>query len=590
MKSYPFLKANIEALETYCPDFYRWLSNRDIDRAALAQNIFQNRLGLIDWRMPSGQGLFEAVPPGPVYSKWTPEDQAHTSATIIVGCNLGYGVNHVLVNTPDSHKVIVIEPRPELVLACLGQTDYRPFFANKKLHFAPPDEEYISKVVRCLDLQLVYGRVHLRGDLPSQQMGPEYAQWAHAVRRRIENFHVELITLRFRQDTMVGNELKNFHRAQADGSLLPLRDSALGLGAVIIGAGPSLKDNGPALAKNPGYALYACALQTVPAARAAGLSPDLCLALDYDHSMLKVYDRLDLDLAKDVPLIYSTKVNPEVVERYPGPTLPLWTVGGMATFAMNQNEFVMDAGGNVSLTLVRFLRWCGVSHLLLVGQDFAWNQGVTHAEGHHSYASEVQFEPGRHRMIKNRAGQEVMTSIQYLTAKRELEDDVAKHRLPVYNLYGGGADIRGAAAVDLAEARRKGLLSSVPGSLEGFMKRLAEARRPRPRLSFEPKSALWTSALRGLEKRLERLFKKVGANQNEIHALMDRAQAFIQQDPLYLPYLFNETVDLSGLTKAKRRYELRDLSEFKKISRKVLKKVREMDRSLARVGPGHRAA
>jgi hypothetical protein len=45
-----------------------------------------------------------------------------------------------------------------------------------------------------------------------------------------------------------------------------------------------------------------------------------------------------------------------------------------------------------------------------------------------------------------------------------------------------------------------------------------------------------------------------------------------------MPYLYNETVDLAGLTRAKKRYVQRDFPEFKRIARCVLKKVREVDR------------
>ena len=87
-----------------------------------------NHRGLVDWRLPSGNGMFEAIAPQVSYRDWIPADRTDTSATIIVGCNLGYGLNHVLSNTPDSHKVLVLEPRAEMILACLGHTDYRPFF------------------------------------------------------------------------------------------------------------------------------------------------------------------------------------------------------------------------------------------------------------------------------------------------------------------------------------------------------------------------------------------------------------------------------------------------------------------------------
>lgn len=584
MSVYPFLKDNIEAMARHGHAAYHWLSNARIDPERLTKNLFVNHYGLIDWRTPSGQGLFEAVPPKAMYAEWTAKNKPHTSATLVIGCNVGYGINHLLLNTPDSHKVVVLEPNPEIVLACLGQTDYRPFFEIKKLHFCVPDEDYLAQVVRNLDLQYIYGQIHLLSDLASRQLGPEYAQWMIKAKHKLENFGVELVTLRYKQDVMVGNEIKNFRRALSDGSLLPLQGSATGLGAVILGAGPSLAEFAPALARDPGYALYTTALQTLPALQTFGLAPHLCLALDYDESMLKVYDRLDPKFAKDIPLIYSTKANPELVRRYPGPTLPLWTQGGLATFVMRKS-LVLDAGGNVSLTLSRLLRWCGVSHILFVGQDFAWKGERTHATGHHAAAEPMPFVPGRHEKLKNLRGEEIVTSLQYITSKRELENDIKKAPFPVFNLYGGGADIEGTTPIDLDSARKNGILASAPTSLQGFLSALDRARQTRHDFSFEPKSHRWTASLRGAEKRLEKLFKHTAENQDEIHQLMEQVMGFIKQDPLYLPYLFNETIDLAGLTRAKLRYEQRDFFEFKKIGKSVLKKVKEIDRQLSGTEP-----
>jgi len=453
MTMYPFLKDNITALEKANPKLYRWLSTSTFDEQSMKTSVFVNRWGIIDWRMESGQGLFESLPPGMLYREWTDMEKVELSASIIVGCNVGYGLNHTLINTPDSHKILVVEPNPALLLACLGQTDYRPFFENKKLHFVTPDEDHLMEYIKNLDLQYVYGKIYLRADVPSRQLGPEYARWMTTVKNRLENFSVEMITLRCRQDVMVGNELKNYRRAQTDGSLQCMQDGGRGVGAVILGAGPSLATFAPELAKNPGYALYATALQTLPALQIHGLKPHFCLALDYDGSMLSVYDKLDKQWAKDIPLIYSTKVNPELVNRYPGPTLPMWTMGGLATFVLQDREFVLDAGGNVSLTLVRLLRWMGVSSLLLVGQDFAWKGGSTHAAGHHAAGGDVQFDPNMHQRLKNLWGEDIVSSIQYMTSKRDLEADLKKVPFRISNLYGGGVVIDGAPAVNLEEAR-----------------------------------------------------------------------------------------------------------------------------------------
>ncbi|OGR37466.1 MAG: hypothetical protein A2051_07400 [Desulfovibrionales bacterium GWA2_65_9] len=589
MTAYPHLKENITALQSANPALHAWLSASAFDEESLKTSVFVNQWGLIDWRMPCGNGIFDAVAPTRLYREWVDLEKPELSATVIVGTNIGYGLNHVLVNTPDSHKVLVLEPNPALLLACLGQTDYRPFFANKKLHFVVPTDEYLMEVVKNLDLQYVYGKIYLRADVPSRQIGPEYAQWMDTVKNRLENFSVEMVTLRLRQDVMVGNELKNYRRAQTDGSLKGLKDSASGVGAVILGAGPSLAKFAPELAKNRGYALYTSALQTLPALRPYDLKPDFCLALDYDDSMLTLYNRLDMEWAKDIPLIYSTKVNPEVVRRYPGPTLPLWTMGGLATFVLQDREFVLDAGGNVSVTLVRLLRWMGIGSILLAGQDFSWKGDTTHAQGHHNAAAPMQFNPQTHQLLKNLWGEDIYSSVQYLTSKRDLENDIKKAPFRIFNLYGGGVIIEGAPPLTLDEAVSEGCLSSAPGSKERFLDRLAKARTPTQDICFEPRSHIWTSSLRSVEKRLQKLFKHNQDNQVDIHNMLEQALFFVRQDPLYLPYLFNETLDLAGLTRTRRNYDPKDMMEFKRIGKNILAKVREVDRCVAGLG-SHRAA
>lgn len=578
MSSYPFLRGNIEALETYSEPLYQWLSARELDQEALKTRLKKNKYGLLDWDMGAGQCLFDAVPPGAVYRDWEKIEKAEKSATFIIGSNLGYAVNHVLTNTPDTHKVVVLEPNPELLVACLGQTDYRPFFELRKLHFIPPDEGVLHEVVRNLDLQFVFGKIYVREDLPSRQMGPEYSRWARTVREKMENYTVEMFTLRARQDMMVGNELANYQRAMRDGSLNPLQNAAQGVAGVILGAGPSLAEFAPLLVERPGYAMYATALQTLPALqRIQGAGAHFCVAIDFNEEMLAIYNRLDPGFAANIPLIYSTKVHPEVVRRYPGPTIPLWTMGGVGTNLLNGRELILDAGGNVGLTLTRLLRWMGVSHLMLVGQDFGWKPGqATHSSGHHSDAN---FGEGIR--MKNLHGEDIFTTIQMLTSKRDLEGDLKKAPFPTYHLYGGGVPIEGAIPVTFEEAHAKGLLASAPGARERFLADMLAARKPKRPPEFEARSASWTVSLRNAEKKLEKLLKKPEANQTEIHDLLERAFLFLKQDPLYLPYLFNEVMDMAGLARTRVRYDRPVLSEFKGLCRRVLSKVRQMDRRLA---------
>ncbi len=585
--AYPFLKDNIEALETYNPPFYAWLSSQDIDEEKLKESLFTNKFQILDWKMDNGIGLFETVPPNAIYNSWTTTEKPETSATFIVGCNVGYGLNHVLMNTPDSHKVIVSDPNPEMILACLGQTDYRPFMKAGKLHFCPIDENSLMSIIKDLDLQFVYGRIYLRQDMASQQIGPEYARWSTVIRKRLESFTAEMTTLRLKQDVMVGNELDNFSRILKDGSISPLKGAGRGMSAIILGAGPSLAEFGPELAKNPGQAIFTTSLQGLPAVQKTGIKPHFCIGIDYNASMGRVYDQLDREWAKDIPLIYSSKLDHEVLANYPGPTIPMWTVGGLGTFVLGNHEEIFDAGSNVSITLARFLDWCGFNHILMVGQDFAWKGRNSHSAGHQN--SGANYNPNMLVELENADGEKLTSTVQYMTSKNEMEEDIKKLRARIFNLYGGCAVIEGARSVDMQEVHMEGLLSAAPGSMDYFKTAMNMTSTPRPLPTFEPRSPKWTSSLNHVTKRLEKLFRKHGKNQEEIHRALHEVYFFIRQDLLYVPYLYNEILDMAGLARAQSSYAPKDLPRYKQIVKKILSKVRHMDRALC-ISPNRKAA
>ncbi|MFZ5428108.1 MAG: motility associated factor glycosyltransferase family protein [Thermodesulfobacteriota bacterium] len=586
MNLHQYLTANLEALSARKEPAANWLAHGVKDIEGALERVFVNHMGLLDWRMDDGLGLIAKCPPLPVlYDEWRKLKTPEKDATVIVGVNLGYGLNHVLTGTPNSHKVLVIEPRPEMLLACLGQTDYRPFLEIGKLRFIVPGHDQVEAAIQRLDLNLVYGNIHLRNDIPSQQIGPEYAQVSHMTRGKLENFSVELATLRLKQEVMVGNELSNYAQAMNDGSLLPLRGMAQGVTAVILGAGPSLAETGPRLAADPGHALYASALQTLPALERVGLKPHFCLAIDFRQNMMRLYDNLrDTSWLNDLPLIYSTKMDPEVVKRYPGPKIPLWTMGGIGTYVFKDHELVLDAGGNVGVTLARFLSWCGVSRILLAGQDFSWPGDRSHAPGHHSHENVQTFDPANGVEMTNLWGQKIYSNVGYLSAKRDLEKDLRKAQVPVYNIYGGGVEIEGARAVDVEECRRTGLLASQPGARERFLDAVRRANQPRVRPVYEPRHNNWNASLRNATRRFEKLMKKPGKHQGEMKQLLNSVLHFIKQDPLYLPYLFNEVMDMAAMVNCRDRYAPTDMKEYRDILKRALEKVKRVDQALGPEG------
>ncbi len=578
-----FLQDNLTTLAKIGSPIVKWLESHAVPPDVVAGRVHRNPMGHLDYAPGEGPSLYGAMPPGMVYRGWTSADDGRLAAgaTIIIGSGLGYGINHVLTKTPNTHKVLVIEPSPELLVACLGQTDYRPFLTAKKLIFLPPDKAVFEEVLKTLDVCFLFGKIHLRADMACKQFGPDYARWTAHVRARLENTSVELSTLRQKQGVMVGNELKNYQQAMNEGSLLGLRDAARGLATVIMGAGPSLGRFAPELAKRRGHALYTTALQTLPALEKVGFKPDVCMAIDFRPEMRACIENLrDRSFAADIPLIYSTKMDPEVLALYPGPKHPMWTVGGIGTYVLANNELVMDAGGNVAVSLCRFLITCGVASILLVGQDFAWSGEATHVSGHHAAKGRYVYNPKRDLALKNAHGETIYSNVGYMAAKRDLEKSLCEGRVAVFNLYGGGVPIAPAKNVTLDQAHLAGALASAPGSMEWFRKALARSRTPRVRPIFSPRAPKWSTSLKNVAGRLEKLFKNPGRNAAEIRVMFERVRFFLRQDPLYIPYLYNEFMDMAGLCHARSSYGIKDLVEFRRIRRRVMEKVREMDQVL----------
>ena len=593
MDTAPYLHANLKALALAAPATAAWLEAAPQALDEFRERFFLHRPGLADWRLDNGSSLFAAAPPLLFYRDWTPPEDAPSrellarSATVVAGCGLGYGINHLLQRLPPAHRLLVVEPRPAILLAALASTDYAPFLQRGKLLFLPPVRDVVERALQHLDVQFLFGRIDLKGDTPCRQLGPEYAQLLTMLRELLEGIAVELTTMRRRQDVMVGNELGNFQAAMEHGSIRGLAGSARGVHAAILGAGPSLEQAASMLA---GQAvdgqdvLLVTALQTLPALQRLGITPHLCLAIDYSEGMRAVYERLDAEYARSIPLLYSTKLLPDVVAAYPGPKLPVWTRGGLGTYIFSDREYVLHAGGNVSVALFRLLAWLGVKAVTLAGQDFAWKADQSHASGHHANCATAPNQVA----LQNAAGETIWSTLSYTTALRDLAADIASSDIPVTNLYGGGAIIPGTRQVDATQAHT--LLPSDPGSVGRFLAALEQARQPQPRPVYQARSDRWASSLRAVLKHLEKCFKKVEKEQQAIGEAVGKLYAFLRQDPLYLPYLYNEIMDVNGMLHLGRPFLPRDLPALRQICSRVNTKVREVDRTICGCGKARHAA
>jgi hypothetical protein len=542
MQPNELLAGNLSALAAHCPAAAAWLAACRVAVPAADEPLADRRDGPAGPLPSPARGDTRPAGPG-----------SRLGAALVLGVDCGHGLRRLLEATPPTCEILALEPDAGRLLACLSGADFREPVASGRLVVVPPERGALEAAIARLDVALVHGDIRLCVDA-----GPDCAAWADVARGLLDNVAEDLEVMRHFRDAMCANELDNDALAAAQGSVRALAGAARGAAALVLGAGPSLAATGPLLAEAAAEAVTVTALQTMPVVERLGIVPDFCLAFDFRKEMLRLYDGVrDASWLERTPLIYSTKCDPEVVRRYPGPKLPLWTTGGLAAGLAPDGEWVLDAGGNVGVAMVRLLIRCGASRIVLAGQDFAWAGQRSHAPGHHAHAQVRAFNPQRHTAFANLAGQTIHSNRAYLAAKRNLEKDVRVSGVPMFNLYGGGARIEGCPEIDFARCRDQGLLRSEPGARQAFAFALTAACLPRsgPRQKPRPDPGL-AEAVATLERASTGLAALVengadgGGPGDRTRELVGEALACLRRASPYAALLANQALDMAVLARS----------------------------------------
>lgn len=577
-----FLDRNLELLQKTNPWLMGWFSSQKIDYRDLQQRFFINKQKILDFQV-NGHSLLEGLPLEQLYKEWGTVERPQTSATIIIGANIGCGLGYVLTRTPPQHKVIVIEPRPEMLCACLMATDYTPFIEQKKLFFSPPDFKLVRNMLCKMDIQFFFGRIYLRTDVPSLQIGPEYAKWQAWLQDLLLAYEMEMSTLHNMQDTMIGNELENYQEIITNGDISKLKGQASNLQALLFGAGPSLDRIGPRLPRSLPNTLYCAAFQALPALYRLEIRPHLCLALDYTDTLSQVYKNLDPAWCAQTVLIYSSKVHPEVIRNYPGPKLSFWVKGGLSTCVARFLPNCLDMGSNVLVALVTILEFFGLRQMTLLGVDLGYPEQTTHSSGHHQ---QHRLDPDNPNLLSvtNALGSQVLTSKQYLLAKTELEKKIAHSNLQLLQFHGGGLTLKGAKIItDPTQLIAKLRKTEKTGSnLETFLTLLTASSQV-PGLALPPSTGKkLLKEIKTAQQSLGKYFRKHHEEQGAINQQLRMLRARIQNYSLYRPYLFNELLMLSKFIQVKNKYLPKDWPALKNTLLRIQQKIKRIDQTINR--------
>ncbi|MEW9702570.1 motility associated factor glycosyltransferase family protein [Paenibacillus sp. SI8] len=243
--------------------------------------------------------------------------------------------------------------------------------------------------------------------------------------------------------------------------------------AILISAGPSLAKALPLLQT----AAKHCLLGAVGTASSLlvrhGIRPDFIVMTDPQQGMIRQLEGWE---TAEIPLLFLSTVNSEVVDQYAGPKFILFQEGFVPAekMAALRSEPLVQTGGSVSTTLFSLARLLSMRPLCLVGQDLAYTDNQTHAVGAPLYKRWEQQASGERVLAFDRKGT-VVTSRNLLVYKKWFEEQARSSNEIYFNATEGGAYIDGFAHVTLSEFLTTLQLNDVSKEREEFQRLVRSA-------------------------------------------------------------------------------------------------------------------
>jgi hypothetical protein len=403
----------------------------------------------------------------------------------IVLCGMGLGYHAAIVAKTMGIKgcaLVLYEPDLPLLRAVLERVDHSSWLSMPNLLILDGSTDRAALLTRlerfCTPMTL--GTVIVTHPITRQLHAPAVNAFGQMLTDVLAYFRTNVATALVNASRTIRNLAMNLPHYVAGETTQPLVNAAKGFPAVCVGAGPSLAKNidllaDPSIRKN---VVIISAQTTLKPLLDRGIRPDFVTALDFHEISRRFYDGLPrLD---DVTLVAEAKVNPAVIDAYPGPIrmAPAGFLDRMLKNLARPGTVIKD-GATVAHLSFYLAQHLGCDPIILVGQDLGFSDGLYYCPGtaiHDVWAPELGTfgtlenmewqRIVRHRNHLSRHtdvhGRPIFSDEQMITYLKQFERDFASATQRVIDATQGGMPKEHTTRATLADALHEHATRLVP--------------------------------------------------------------------------------------------------------------------------------
>ena len=376
----------------------------------------------------------------------------------LFGVGNGAYLKALVQNTEKEVNIVAYEPSVSIFLAMLQEIDLGQEIEDRPIAFIVEgmnEEEFkpvMNKVLAVENIEFLREEAH-----PNYRefYGELLVKYMKTLRKRAEAIKVNYNTGVLFSKDLAQNILGNM-KYICEGYNTKVLSEAIphDVPAILIAAGPSLNKNIHEL-KNAKNKAFLLAVDTaIKPLLKAGIVPDAFLTLD-PHKMLKL---VEIGGSEQIPVIAPTSARHSLIARQKGKKI-FYYDGYLIPYRVYQKNkkpfYDVSVGGSVACGAFSLLYKMGFNTIILVGQDLAYSNNQSHADG--TFEEKMQKVDTRNMIMVKGNYEDKVPTLQnlrmYLDWFEMYVRGVKKHgNVRVINATEGGAYIEGTELLPLKDA------------------------------------------------------------------------------------------------------------------------------------------
>lgn len=410
-----------------------------------------------------------------INSRYRPVDEAkkwsesieikEKSKIILMGFGIGYRIKEFIKKLSTENFLTIIEPSIEVFSEAIKNIDCRDIFSNDRLQIlVDEDVENISKIIskhiNSYNLNNIFTTI-----MPNyiNIFKENIDMYMKLIENKLTDEKLNRNTI-LRQGLMwYSNFVNNIPSICNSVNLKNFINEFKDKPAVIVSAGPSLSKNVHLLKDIKDKVLIICVGTVLKVLLNQNIRPDIVVAMDAKHQNYNHFKNIDFD---DIPLLYSPKIFPSIPQKHRGDKIifsDYEAYAGKTIYGFYDDVEPLHSGGSVAHSALGFAQKIGANPIVFIGQDLAYKDKKTHAEGT-VYENEGLDEENVVE-VEGVYGEKVLAKIEWHQFLLWMEKSIKKDNDETNRIYidatEGGAKIHGTHIMTFQEAIDKYCIENI---------------------------------------------------------------------------------------------------------------------------------